>query len=278
MAERLALSLNIPEQEQLGFVRLSRKQPPKTPVPKPTPSPSEIGLPDLSGRAVKGFLLGDLIGPGGFGVVYKATQPSVNREVAVKIILPKFANRPEFIRRFESEAQLVARLEHPHIVPLYDYWREPDAAYLIMRFLKGGSLQDRLKSEKLSVQDVFKMIHQIGLALEGAHRSGVVHRDIKPANVLLDEDSNAYLTDFGIAKNLETDDSHITQDGVVVGSPAYISPEQLLADPVRPQSDIYCFGIMMFELLTGRKPFSGPTPVAYIQQHLNDAIPLVANY
>ena len=278
MAERLALALNIPEAEQLGFVRLSRQKKPSTPVPKPTPTPSEIGLADLSGRAVKGFQLGELIGSGGFGMVYKAIQPSVNREVAVKIILPKFANQPEFIRRFESEAQLVARLEHPHIVPLYDYWREPDAAYLILRLLKGGSLGERLHQGGLALADSLRLMQQVGLALDVAHRNGVIHRDIKPANVMLDESDNAYLTDFGIAKNLERGAGQTPQGGVVVGSPAYISPEQILAEPVQPQSDIYCFGILLFETITGEKPFKGPTPVAFIQQHLNERLPSLLDH
>lgn len=145
LAELLALALNIPEAEQLGFVRLARQEKPLSLIPRPTPSPGEIGLDDLSGRAVKGFQLAELIGSGGFGVVYRAVQPSVQRDVAVKIILPRFANHPTFIRRFEAEAHLVARLEHPHIVPLYDYWREPNAAYLIMRLLRGGSLDGLLK-------------------------------------------------------------------------------------------------------------------------------------
>ncbi len=278
MAERFALALNIPEEDQLGFIRLSRQMKPSPPIPKPTPTPNEIGLSDLSGRAVNGFQLGELIGSGGFGVVYKAVQPSVKREVAVKIILPKFANQPEFIRRFESEAQLVARLEHPHTVPLYDYWREPDAAYLIMRLLKGGNLEERIQRGGLSLEVSLRMMQQVGLALEVAHRQGVIHRDIKPANVMLDEMENAYLTDFGIAKIFGVERGPTNRDGPVIGSPAYISPEQILAEPVRPQSDIYGFGILLFEMITGEKPFKGPTQVAYLQQHLQERLPSLLDY
>ncbi|KAA3661453.1 MAG: helix-turn-helix domain-containing protein [Chloroflexi bacterium] len=276
MAELLALALKIPETEQLGFVRLARQKKADTPIPKPTPSPGEIGMADLTGRAVKGFQLGELIGSGGFGVVYRATQPSVKRDVAIKIILPRFANQPTFIRRFETEAHLVARLEHPHIVPLYDYWREPDAAYLIMRLLRGGSLEELIKSGPIPLADFQRIMPQICTALATAHRHGVIHRDIKPANVMLDEDKNAYLTDFGIAKNLETpDEQQLTQGGAIVGSPAYISPEQILAEPIQAPSDIYCLGIMLFEILAGQQPFPGPTSVAYLQQHLNDPLPLL---
>ena len=273
VAELLALALNIPEAEQLAFVRLARAEPGPSPIPTPAPIPEEIGQEDLSGRAIRGFQLGELIGNGGFGVVYKAVQTAVEREVAVKIILPKYANHPGFIRRFETEAQTVARLEHPYIVPLYDYWREPNAAYLIMRLLRGGSLEDYLKGGPLPLEQVHQFTQQIGQALYIAHRAGIVHRDIKPANILLDEDNNVYLADFGIAKDVVIVNGNQTEIGGMIGSPAYISPEQIRAEPVKPQADIYCLGIMLFELLTGRKPFVGPTPVAYIQQHLQEALP-----
>lgn len=154
MAELIALALNIPEEEQLAFVRLARSEQAPSLIPTPSPLPGEIGLTDLSGRAVKGFQLGYKIGSGGFGVVYRAVQSSVERDVAVKIILPRYANHPNFIRRFEAEAQLVARLEHPHIVPLYDYWREPGAAYLIMRLLCGSSQADQVPTDVYFTVDV----------------------------------------------------------------------------------------------------------------------------
>ncbi len=279
MAELIAVALNVPDQEQLPFVRLARAQKEPSPIPTPSPAPGEIGRSDLSGRAVKGFQLGEKIGSGGFGVVYRAVQPSVERDVAVKIILPRYANQPAFIRRFEAEAHLIARLEHPHIVPLYDYWREPDAAFLIMRYLRGGSLEDQLRKGPIQLELLYKLMRQIGLALDVAHRNGIVHRDIKPANVLLDEEANAYLADFGIAKDLERVNSQIlTEASALIGSPAYISPEQIMSERVRPQSDIYCLGIMMFEMLTGHKPFSGPTPIAFIQQHLNESLPSLQTY
>ena len=155
-------------------------------------------------QVVKGYELREQIGEGGYGVVYRAYQPLVGRDVAVKIILPQYANHPDFIRRFEWEAQLVARLEHPYIVPLYDYWRDPDGAFLVMRWLRGGNLHDLLHNRPLPTELLGRLIEQIGGALASAHRRGVVHRDLKPANILLDEDGNAYLADFGIAKDLGT--------------------------------------------------------------------------
>jgi WD40 repeat protein/serine/threonine protein kinase/DNA-binding XRE family transcriptional regulator len=283
IAERLATSLKIPLEERAAFVRLARtaslKTPTPQPLPTPPPTPDEIGLEDLSGRAIRGYELGDLMGEGGFGVVYRAIQPHVEREVAVKIILPRYADHPEFIRRFEAEAQLVARLEHPHIVPLYDYWREPGAAFLVMRLMRGGSLHSRLKEGPLSLDFTLRLLNQVGGALYSAHRMGVIHRDLKPANILLDEDENTYLADFGVAKNLGSpDQTSDTMLAGIIGSPAYVSPEQIRAEPIRPQADIYALGILIFQLLTGRQPFQGPTPIDYAQQHLNQPTPPLLEY
>lgn len=278
MAERLALALNIPEVDQAAFVRLARVEREPISIPTPPPTPEEIGVDDLSGRAVRGCDLGERIGTGGFGVVYRAVQSVVGRDVAIKIVLPRYADNPEFIRRFESEAQLVAHLEHPHIVPLYDYWREPGAAYLVMRYLRGGSLDRVLQSGPMHPTTVLNIMEQIGAGLHIAHRAGVIHRDIKPANILLDENGNAYLADFGIAKQVGISSGvERTREMAMIGSPPYISPEQILVEPVRPQADIYSLGIVLYELLSGRKPFKGPTPVAYIRQHLNELLPLLSS-
>ena len=126
-------------------------------------------------------------------------QPSVGREVAVKVIRPELADDPRFVQRFEAEAQLVARIEHPHVVPLYDFWRRPGGAFLVFRLLRGGSLADRETAGPLGLGEVTRLVEEIGGALTAAHALGVVHRDIKPANVLFDETGNSYLADFGIA-------------------------------------------------------------------------------
>ncbi|MCL4298629.1 MAG: protein kinase [Anaerolineae bacterium] len=278
IAENLAAALGIAEADYLAFVRLARANREPSPLPTPPPVLEEIGLEDLSGRAIRGYQLGERIGSGGYGVVYRAAQATIKREVAVKIILPKFADRPEFIRRFEAEAQLVARLEHPHIVPLYDYWREPGVAYLVMRLLRGGSLATQLKNGPLAPETMLPLLEQICAGLHAAHQAGVIHRDIKPANILLDQANNAYLADFGIAKITADDSVGETLEGMVLGSPAYISPEQILVEPVKPQSDVYSLGVMLYELLTGHKPFDGPTPFALIQQHLNEPFPSLALY
>ena len=202
------------------------------------------------GLAIRGYELREQIGEGAFGVAYRAYQPAVGREVAIKVIRPALANDPNFIRRFEAEAQLVARLEHPHIVPMYDYWREPDAAYLVMRLMRGGSLAEVLAERALSPAQATAVADQLSAALDVAHRSGVVHRDIKPANVLIDDDGNAYLCDFGIAVG---DDGEPSGDGSGTSTltPPYASPEQLDHEPITATSDVYSLGVVMAQALTG---------------------------
>ncbi len=222
--------------------------------------------------AIRGYELRQRLGAGGFGVVYRAFQPAVDREVAIKVILPDYANRPDFIRRFELEAQLVARLEHPHIVPLYDYWREPDGAYLVMRFLRGGSLRDALQHGPMTPEAAERLLDQVAQALAVAHRQRVIHRDIKPENILLDEDRNHYLSDFGIAKDL-LHASDATGTGIITGSPGYMSPEQALGRQPVPQSDLYSLGVVMYEVLTGRHPFHGAAPAEQIARHVVERLP-----
>lgn len=231
---------------------------------------------NLNGQIVKGYDIGESIGTGSFGVVYRAIQPSVGREVAIKIILPSFANHPDFVRRFETEARLIARLEHPHIVPLFDYWREPDIAYLVMRLLP-SSLRARLDEHgPLTDTEVVEMVDQVASALAMSHRQGVVHRDIKPDNILLDTDCNAYLSDFGLAEvikgNLELSDEGIT------GSPAYMAPEQLKGEAITLQSDIYALGIVIYEMLTGKHPFGMASISDLIRYHLLVSLPSVQEH
>jgi serine/threonine protein kinase len=222
---------------------------------------------------LKGYEVRDQIGAGGFGAVYRAYQPTIAREVAIKVILPKFANNPDFIRRFEVEAQTIARLESPHIVPLYDYWRDPEGAYLVMRWLR-TSLAHSLKNGPWLAEAAARLLDQVAAALTVAHRAGVIHRDIKPDNILLDEDDNAYLADFGIAKNTAL--VNTSQEGLVIGSPAYMTPEQIRAEPLTPRTDIYSLGLVMFEVLTGEKPFgSDGSTDELISQQLYAPLPLV---
>jgi serine/threonine protein kinase/ABC-type glycerol-3-phosphate transport system substrate-binding protein len=231
---------------------------------------------DLEGEPLRGYRLLDQVGEGAFGVVYRAIQPQVGREVAIKAVHPELANHPDFVRRFDHEAQIVARLEHPHVVPLYDYWREPNAAYLVMRFLRGGSVEDLLEAGPLDTTRVVSITEQIASALGAAHRQGVVHRDVKPGNVLLDEEGNAYLTDFGVA--LDAGSPERSSGTMMRGTPAYLSPEQIRLQPAGPQSDVYALGIVVFEMLTGEHPFPETSLTALLDHHMRDPLPSVRTY
>jgi WD40 repeat protein/serine/threonine protein kinase len=228
---------------------------------------------DLTGEPLRGYRLLEQVGEGAFGTVYRATQPLIGREVAIKAIHPELANHPDFVRRFEREAQIVARLEHPHIVPLYDYWREPDGAYLVMRFLRGGSVEDLIAKEPLGVDRVAPILDQVSAALAAAHRQGVVHRDVKPGNVLLDEEGNAYLTDFGVA--LDAGSPENTTGTMLRGTPGYLSPEQIRLEPATPQADVYALGVVLFEMLTGEHPYPEASLAALLDHHLRDELPSV---
>ena len=199
---------------------------------------------DLDGSTtppvVGNYELHERIGEGAFAVVHRATQASLGREVAVKIVRAELANRPEFIRRFEAEARMVAHIEHPHVVPLYDYWREPDRAYLVMRWMTGGSLEARLDDGAWTLDGTVELVEQIAGALDAAHARGVVHRDVKPANIMFDDSGRAYLGDFGIA--LAADERARPEAALSEGSPIFAAPEQLRREPVGPEADVHALG------------------------------------
>ncbi len=221
------------------------------------------------GRAIRGYELREQLGTGASGIVFRAYQSSIGREVAIKVIRPELANRSGFVKRFEAEAQFVAQLEHPHIVPLYDYWRDPDGAYLVMQLLRGASLADSLERSPWRPAAALRLLDQIGAALDYAHRHGVLHRDLKPANVLLDGDGNAFLSDFGIATD------HIDAVGLPAeSSVAYISPEELAGLPIGTATDLYGLTLLAYETLTGTRPDAGgqPAPVAQLRPELPPAI------
>lgn len=219
IAERLAFALEISDAEHEAFVRLARTGA-ASPPPLALVTPPVTPL--LVGHTLRGYELRERIAAGGFGEVYRALQPTIGREVAIKVILPQFAGQAAFIRRFESEARLIAQLEHPQIVPLYDYWRDASGAFLVMRLMRGGSLQSRLGS-RWSLDAALRLADELGAALLVAHRRGIVHCDVKPANILLDEEGRAYLADFGIGQGGRDAVNRLTQGA---GSD-YLSPEQM---------------------------------------------------
>ncbi len=224
----------------------------------------------LAQTVINGYEFYEQVGAGGFGIVYRALQPALGRTVAIKIILPEHASQPEFARRFEQEARLIAHLEHPHIVPLYDYWQDASGAFLVMRWLP-ETVRQRVQKARFSLIAAADLLDQVSGALHVAHRSGVIHRDIKPENLLLDQEDNAYLADFGIAKVL--DSSQITRSGQLLGSMAYLAPEQINDLELTPQSDLYSLGLVLYEVLTGAQPFTGSSASALLQHHLHDPLP-----
>lgn len=225
------------------------------------------------GETIRGYKLNQEIGSGGFGTVYKATHEVLGRQVAAKVIKDKFVNEPQFVRQFESEARIIAGLEHFNIVPLYDFFRDPSGALLVMRWLSGGSLRQLLKKGRMTTPQIVRTFNQIVRALAFAHRHNVIHRDIKPENILLDDEGNAFLTDFGIAVDMRNRDEQDI-DNISFGSPDYVAPEQLGKEKqLTYHSDIYSLGIMLYELLAHQRPFVSKDPKEIIRMQMYHPVP-----
>lgn len=227
--------------------------------------------PNFSGQRFGQYELQSIIGRGGMALVYRARQINLSRDVAVKIIGGQAVGKADFIARFKREADLIARLEHPHILPIYDYGQEGEFLYLVLRLMEGGSLDRRILGHPLPLNDIDRLIKQIASALDYAHSHEVVHRDLKPNNILLDNFGNAYLMDFGIAKILSG--TQMTSTSTLMGTPSYMAPEQWKLDPVDHRADIYSLGVILYEMLTGKVPFDAPTPHQLMYAHLNKDIP-----
>lgn len=214
------------------------------------------------------------IGQGGMATVYKAYQASMDRNVAIKVLPSQLAQSQEFIQRFQQEARIIAKLEHPHILPVFDYGESEGITYFVMRYLDAGTLSEKMqKGRPLPLEEIDRLFTQLAEALNYAHGFGIIHRDLKPSNALIDSQGNLFLTDFGIAKLLETASPRLTQTDAIMGTPAYISPEQARADKVNQRSDIYSLGIILYEMVTGRVPFVAETPLAVILKHVSDPLP-----
>jgi formylglycine-generating enzyme required for sulfatase activity/tRNA A-37 threonylcarbamoyl transferase component Bud32 len=211
------------------------------------------------------------LGAGGFAVVYLARDIHLKRRLAVKVLSPDLVSSKTVLERFRREAETVAQLSHPHIVPLHFIGQKDDLLYLAMECIDGGSLADWIEREgKLPTADVIRIICEVASALNYAHKRGVIHRDIKPQNVLIEADTGRTLvTDFGIARTAEG--SSLTASGMLVGTPAYLSPEQVTGSPTDHRADIYALGVMSYEMLTGQPPFTGPTPTAVLLKRLSEA-------
>ncbi len=212
-------------------------------------------------------------GRGGMATVYLARDPSFARQVAVKVLPPEFTHNPEFRRRFEREAQLIAALEHPAIVPVYDFGQEGDQPYIVMRYMPGGTLADRIGGQPMPLDEIVPIFQRLAEALDEAHSQNIVHRDLKPSNVLFDARGQAFLSDFGMAKLLQSSGT-LTGTGGLVGTPAYMSPEQAAGEAqVDKRSDVYSLGIILYEMLSGRQPYKADTPMKVVVKHIVDPVP-----
>jgi serine/threonine protein kinase len=227
---------------------------------------------DLTGRQFGQYQIVAPLGEGGMAAVYKAYQPAMERFVAVKVLPRHMASSDEFVSRFRREAKLLAQLQHPHILPVFDYGEADGHPYIVMPFVHSGTLAELLHKRRLSLSEVRRLMTQIGEALNYAHARGMIHRDIKPSNVLIDELGNCLLTDFGLARMAEAA-TKITTSGTVMGTPAYMSPEQGAGSNVDQRSDIYSLGIILYEMVTGRVPYTAETPVAVVFKHIQDPLP-----
>lgn len=222
-----------------------------------------------------------LLGQGGMSAVYKATDPNLKRVVAIKLIHSHLSTDPSFVMRFESEAAAVASLRHPNIVQVYDFNNDNGVYYMVLEFIPGETLQDRMKrlsddKRKLSLEEALKFTANIADAVGYAHQRGMIHRDIKPANIMLDVQGQAILMDFGIVKILGGD-SH-TSTGAVVGTARYMSPEIIRGEVADHRSDIYSLGVTLYEMLSGRPPFVADSAMTLMMMHLNDPVPDVRGF
>jgi len=226
------------------------------------------------GENVGPYRIVEQLGQGGMATVYKAYHAALDRYVAVKALHPAFGEDPNFETRFQREARLVAKLEHPNIVPVYDYAEHEHRPYLVMKFIEGDTLKARLNQGPLNSNEISKVVDAIGAALAYAHKQGILHRDIKPSNVLLAADGQIYLADFGLARIAQSGESTLSSD-MIMGTPQYISPEQAMGKKDLDEgTDIYSFGVMLYEMVVGQVPFNADTPFSIIHDHIYSPLPM----
>jgi basic membrane protein A len=228
---------------------------------------------DLTGKQLGPYQIVAPLGEGGMAAVYRAYQPAMERYVALKVLPRHFADDPRFAARFQREAKLLAQLQHPHILPVHDYGQFEGYSYIVMPFVPSGTLTDSMQGKPLPLARIRQVISQVGDALNYAHSRGMVHRDVKPSNVLIDESGNCLLTDFGLARMVETS-VNLTATGTIMGTPAYMAPEQGSGHKIDARSDIYSLGIILYEMATGRVPYRAETPIAVVYMHISSPLPL----
>lgn len=226
------------------------------------------------GENIGPYRIIEQLGQGGMATVYKAYHASLDRYVALKALHPAFGEDVTFETRFQREARVVAKLEHPHIVPVYDYAEHEKRPYLVMKYIEGDTLKARLSEGPLTSEEISRVVDAVGSALAYAHKQGILHRDIKPSNVLVAKDGVMYLADFGLARIAQSGESTLSSD-MIMGTPQYISPEQAMGKKdLDGGTDIYSFGVMLYEMVVGQVPFSADTPFSIIHDHIYSPLPL----
>ena len=216
------------------------------------------------------------LGHGGMSSVYVARDPFMNRQVAIKVLSYKLVSDTMFHEHFQREAEVIASLEHPCVVPIFDFGWHGDQPYIVMRHMNGGTFQDRIQGDKIRLTNLARIISRVAEGLDAAHRKDIVHRDVKPSNILFDDANKAFLSDFGLAKMLHQ--STGTTGAYLVGTPAYMSPEQIQNYPLDGRSDVYGLGIVLFKALTKRLPFDNDSPMAMAVAHVTQDIPDVREF
>src|SRR6202142_1591518 len=226
------------------------------------------------GENVGPYRIIEQLGQGGMATVYKAYHAALDRYVAIKALHPAFGEDQNFLMRFQREARVIAKLEHPNIVPVYDYSEHEGRPYLVMKYIEGDTLKARLSKGALSSAEIEKTVETVGSALAYAHKQGILHRDIKPSNVLIANDGQMYLADFGLARIAQAAESTLSSD-MIMGTPQYISPEQAMGKKdLDAGTDIYSFGVMLYEMVVGRVPFNADTPFSIIHDHIYSPLPM----
>jgi serine/threonine protein kinase len=232
-----------------------------------------VSMPFTIGEKVGPYQILDIIGQGGMATVYKAFHPNLERYVAIKVLHPALKQDIDFLGRFQREAKLVAKLEHPNIVAVYDFNSHNGNPYLVMRMVEGQTLKTRLKSGPLALVQIAQIVSSVGSALEYAHGEGILHRDIKPSNIMLSQDGKIYLTDFGLARMIQAKESTLSRE-MIIGTPQYISPEQAIGESTLDiGTDIYSLGVVIYELIVGKVPFNADTPYAIVHDHIYTPLP-----
>ncbi|MEE8568680.1 MAG: protein kinase [Anaerolineales bacterium] len=228
----------------------------------------------VQGENVGPYRIIEQMGQGGMATVFKAYHAALDRYVAIKALHPAMMEDPGFLARFQREARVVALLDHPNIVPIFDYAEHGGRPYLVMKFIDGETLKARLARSPLSNEEALRIVEALGQALTYAHERGILHRDVKPSNALLSPDGNIYLADFGLARIAEAGASTLSGD-MLMGTPHYISPEQARGESdLNECTDIYSFGVVLYELIVGQVPFDSDTPFSIIHDHIYSPLPL----